>query len=129
MTEAKDVWPHLRDAAKGRVHWERIENLVGSGRPDVNGCHGGVTVDIENKVYDGNKLKFRISQPPWITKRCLAGGRVFVLARKKDTFYLYHGARVNELVAFGIKTEPLLVMPMPWDWPKMLEIIFGHKIF
>ena len=56
------------------------------------------------------------------------GARVFVLARKKKTFYLYDAARVFQLVAEGIKTPAIVTLEPPWDWSALLAAIFGHKV-
>lgn len=128
LTEAKHVWPPLKDNSPASVHWNRIENAVGTGMSDLEGCHCGVSVWVENKVYKGNKLVFQPTQPGWIIRRRLAGGRVFVLARKKDVFYLYDGARVNDLVARGIDVPWDFATERPWDWPGLLAAIFGHRV-
>ena len=128
MKESTHVWGPLRKNSPVSVHWNRIENAVGTGMSDLEGCHGGVSVWVENKVYEGNKVHFQPTQPVWIIRRRMAGGRVFVLARKLDTFYLYDGARVNDLIRDGIKTPADFTMSKPWDWSALLAAIFGHNV-
>ena len=43
------LWDRLRKAAAGKLHTERIENLVGVGRPDVDTLVEGSFVPIELK--------------------------------------------------------------------------------
>lgn len=47
------LWDRLRKAAAGKLHAERIENLVGVGRPDVDTLVGGNFVPIELKQVPG----------------------------------------------------------------------------
>lgn len=47
------LWDRLRKAASGRVHTERIENIVGVGRPDVDTLVAGSFVPVELKQVDG----------------------------------------------------------------------------
>ena len=128
MTEKSGVWEPLRDGTP-QVMWMRLENLVGTGMPDVNGCLNGVEVWLELKhVASGFKIKFQPTQPAWILKRTLYGGRVFVLVRKLDTLYLYHGSQVRELVDQGLRVQPVLRMAKPFDWDLLLDVVFrrGH---
>jgi len=43
------LWDSLRKAMKGRVYSERVENLVGVGRPDVDTLFNGNFVPVELK--------------------------------------------------------------------------------
>lgn len=46
------LWDRLRKAAAGRIHTERIENIVGVGRPDVDTLCAGSFVPVELKQVD-----------------------------------------------------------------------------
>jgi hypothetical protein len=127
MTEKSGVWDTLRKGCP-QVQWMRLENLVGTGMPDVNGCLNGVEVWLELKyVASGFKIHFQPTQPPWIFRRALSGGRVYVLARKEDVLYLYHGSQIRELVAQGLRLQPILRLEKPFDWYLLLSVVFGHK--
>ena len=59
---------------------ERIENAVGVGRLDVNGCIDGATFDLELKAEERLKrastkisFKVRVSQVVWMHERISAG--------------------------------------------------------
>ena len=47
------LWDRIRKAANGRIHTERIENVVGVGRPDVDTLCAGSFVPVELKAIDG----------------------------------------------------------------------------
>lgn len=138
MTEAKHVWPLLRDNLP-QVHWMRMENLVGTGMSDVNGCYKGTETWVENKIVKGNRIKLERSQPPWIIKRTMAGGRVFILARQVDALLLWYGMpqgfrTTAKLLADGDlsvdirEANPLLVLERPYNWDLLLEVLFTRKI-
>lgn len=85
-------------------HVERIENSVGSGRPDVEGCVGGVIVNIELKVAHHIRKDGTFSLPHltntqayWHHRRSEAGGISWFLIRAGDgahrEHYLVHGSR------------------------------------
>ena len=137
MTEKTGVWEPLRKAAP-QVHWTRIENLVGTGMSDVNGCLNGVEVWIENKLVHGNQITFQPMQPAWIIQRLMHGGRVFVLARKNDMLYLYGWEGLvkllrtvkpqgKHLVADYRAAVPLVIVQKPFDWEAVTGAVFGHR--
>jgi hypothetical protein len=91
-TEAT-LWRWLSQARRALarpadLHLERLENMVGVGHPDVEGCYQGVQFWLELKVAkrparNTTKLRFgsplRDSQVEWAKKRIAAGGRVWYL--------------------------------------------------
>ena len=77
--EAK-LWQDVKKALKD-AHLVRIENKVGPGIPDVNGCYKGIEFWLELKVIKGNSLQLSKFQKAWIYERTRVGGKVFVLAR------------------------------------------------
>lgn len=89
-TEAT-LWQWTSQARRvflGALHIERLENMVGAGHPDVEGCLEGVQFWLELKVAKRparptTKLRFgsplRESQVDWAKKRIAAGGRVWYL--------------------------------------------------
>jgi hypothetical protein len=138
MTEQRHVWEPLRKATSPPVDWMRLENLVGTGMSDANGCLNGVEVWVEHKIVKGHRIIFRPTQPAWMTRRAIHGGRVFVLARKDDFLYLWSGPGLrvllqscqtqgDTLVADYRAADPVLLLPKPFDWQLLLETLFGHK--
>lgn len=84
----RDLWATFRDRVKLHGHLERIENLVGRGRPDVNYCIRGVEGNIELKqiaawpAYPETAVAvphYTPQQRLWHRQRLAAGGRVYVL--------------------------------------------------
>ena len=143
MKEKTHIYPLLKRNVP--AHWTRIENRVGVGEPDVFGQHNGLAAWVELKLFKGNKFSFRPSQPAWIMMNISHGGRVFVLARKKDTMLLFNGKHIPELIrrgtaiVDGVKDHPeaptnlsmdladLVLLNKPWDWATMKEVLFGEQ--
>jgi penicillin-binding protein-related factor A (putative recombinase) len=86
MTEA-NLWKWLSKVKKHYkedLHLTRLENLVGNGTPDVEGCLCGRQFWIELKCIPKRtnsllRIRFQPSQIPWMQRRQRAGGHVFVL--------------------------------------------------
>lgn len=115
---------HLPD-----VDWVRIESgLTSLGIPDLNYAFGGREGWLELKVVKaGFKIGIRPHQVAWIERRIRHGGRVFILVRKGDDGWLFHGRMVRTLLLEGLRAaEAALVhcqgAPANWDWHK----IQGH---
>lgn len=83
------LWQWLKLGGKSyreRLHMGRMENSVGSGAADVEGCLDGSQFWIELKcearpTQPTTKIKprFQPSQGPWHRRRRRSGGRTFVL--------------------------------------------------
>lgn len=93
------------------LHIERIENSIGAGRPDVNGCFKGSGFDIElkrgwdEKTSDKIKVKFQKAQPGWLKKRWKVGGNAWVLIKvgmgAKMRLYLIRGCDIGATTLVG----------------------------
>lgn len=89
------------------LHMVRMENSIGSGQPDVNGCLDGTDFWLELKCCSRPKRdglvrpRFRPTQLPWIGRRHAAGSRVAVLlqigAGSDGERYMYHPSTLEEL--------------------------------
>lgn len=89
MTRETSLWNWLSKAKsthREHLHMTRLENLVGEGTPDTEGCLDGRQFWIELKcnarparAKTPIHVKFRPMQPPWLKRRVRAGGRAFVL--------------------------------------------------
>jgi hypothetical protein len=98
----KDLWATMRDCVKRAGHFERLENMVGVGRPDVNYCVRGVEGNIELKWAERWPARANVPlalphytprQRNWHRVRLSAGGRVYVLLevqRPTPTYLLFH---------------------------------------
>lgn len=129
MKEATHVWTPLRDNFKKlepRIHLQRLESSVGNGVPDVNGCLAGRDFWLELKLVTGNQVKLTPLQAAWLKTRAEAGGRSFVLARKGDTFRLWHGEDAPAVRETGWSYPPLWELAKPWDWRSLLAMVTGR---
>lgn len=88
QTEKKNVYELLRKNLPD-IHWQRIENVAGTGVADVNGCCEGVEFWSESKVAKNGEFEIRPDQIAWLTLRRRAGGRTFVSVREGNTFSIY----------------------------------------
>ena len=92
-------------------HMERVENMIGTSTPDVEGCFLGSSFHIELKQCDrpvrgttNIKIRFEDGQPEWLFDRAMAGGACFVLlqvngkSRKYDKKYLIPGHLVTVML-------------------------------
>jgi hypothetical protein len=134
MTEREHIYKPMRKALPG-VDWLRIENLVGEGMADINGCLKGVEAWIETKIVNGNQIRFQPFQPAWLINRLAHGGRAFVLARKDDELMLWGGLALNNLLRLveergdKLVVDHRLVLPSlallkPFNWSALSTIIF-----
>lgn len=122
------------------IHWSRIENVAGTGIPDVEGCCRGKQVWVELKMFHGKQLSIRTSQVAWQMKRIKAGGRVFFIARRGDELLVYTSRAILEYVTapgnakLGPDQKSLLFSPpdalallklsKPFDWTQVKEVLF-----
>lgn len=101
------LWDRLRKAAAGKVHTERIENLVGVGRPDVDTLVAGSFVPVELKqvegwpVRAGTKVLGREGlsqvQKNWhLTWRNWGGTSLIVVGVGEEVF-VFSGERADEI--------------------------------
>ena len=110
-----------------QIHWQRIENTTGVGVPDINFCLDGVEVWVEDK-WTPSKKGARFSHPltpsqcGWILKRVHSGGSAWVLARRVDTFRLWHGSWAKEIVDQGWNAPgSCITMGRPWAWVELID--------
>ena len=119
----RNLWAWLkRGSFRSReLDMERVENGVGDGTPDVDGCFEGVSFKIELKVGDATKREafvrtsFRPMQLPWIKERTRVGGRVFVLLQIGRYRYLVAGKDCQEFKRKDLtlnELEKLSIVPI-----------------
>lgn len=90
MAREVRLWEWLRDGVRRLgtgIHVRRVENRVGEGDPDVDGCWAGRYFEVELKGCDrparGGRLDFEVrsSQVVWHRRRRRALGNIWVLVR------------------------------------------------
>ena len=121
-----EISSHLR-----HWHWQRIETGgTGRGIPDANGCSESCEVWLELKATEGWKPVIRPEQIGWAERRTRAGGRVFLLTRRRcsagprrrsaDELWVHRGADVRHVSDGGLRSvSPILMCdggPSSWNW-------------
>lgn len=109
MARENRLWEWLHDGLKGveGLHLVRVENLVSTGDPDVEGCWQGSYFEVElkgaNRPVRGGKLDWEVrrSQVLYHRKRTRCGGNTWLYARvgidRDVRRYLVPGERVAAL--------------------------------
>ena len=130
MALEKSLWARIRDTAIPELRWkkhkvdlQRLENAVGTGHPDVEGCIDGAQTWIELKseprparMKTPIHPKIRESQSIWHRERTEAGSRCHwvllqVGSSHKASLYLIPGDRYDEIIASEPELELLSVLP------------------
>lgn len=101
------LWDRLRKAAAGKLHTERIENLVGVGRPDVDTLVDGSFVPIELKQVDGWPVRANTRvlgkdglsqvQKNWHLNWQNWGGTSMVVVGVGEEVFVFSGERADEI--------------------------------
>jgi hypothetical protein len=101
------LWDRLRKAAMGKVHTERIENIVGVGRPDVDTLVAGSFVPVELKQVDGwpKRVNTRVLgdkglsqvQKNWHLIWRRWGGTSLIVVGVGDEVFAFSGERADEI--------------------------------
>lgn len=121
------------EAFPGRVHWQRIENSVGEGVPDINFCLDSLEHWVESKwtpSVNGARFSHPLNraQCAWLLARVHAQGSAWVLARRVDTFKLWHGSWAKEILRDGWNAyTPSLTLEPPWYWEDIVEVMLSHS--
>ena len=90
-----------------QIEWTRIENTSASGTPDLLGYNTNRHFfTVELKVTRGNSVRF---SPHQIAFHYRHPDNTFILVKHRGScaVKLYEGSRIMELVAWGLKLEPL----------------------
>lgn len=96
------------------AHWQRVENTVGTGIPDVNACKDGVEIWVELKegvkLMSGVvRLRIRKDQNAWLSRRHRAGGLVYLGIRVGKHNYILGGEWVGTVfLGNGIEMGKLI---------------------
>ena len=101
------LWDRLRKAAAGKLHTERIENLVGVGRPDVDTLVDGNFVPIELKQVDAWPVRSNTKvlgrdglsqvQKNWHLNWQNWGGMSMIVVGVGEDVFAFSGERADEL--------------------------------
>jgi len=101
------LWDRLRKVARGKIHTERIENIVGVGRPDVDTLVAGSFVPIELKQIDGwpKRRNTRVlgdkglsqAQRNWHVVWRNWGGTSLIVVGVGEEVFAFSGERVDDI--------------------------------
>lgn len=123
MSEAK--FCGLVKKSLPQVHWTRIENSVGSGMPDLNGCINGIEFWVELKLVLPAGVLLRPMQYAWSHVRHRYGGRIFILAmdERKKLIHLYRPPyKIEECGKYlRLINDPLTTIERPFNWNSILS--------
>lgn len=112
-----------------QVHWVRIETGTATGVPDVNYCFQRVEGWIELKKADANVVDVRATQVAWIERRKRAGGRVFIMVRRRRDMWLFDGDSARGLYTRAIKLNQSAPLgtggQARWPWDRVLATLTG----
>jgi len=113
MAYEQNLWDWLRMGirpllASKRLHICRVENMVMTGYPDVEGCLDGKNFHLELKgslrparPATPVRTKWQPGQKPWLKKRWSVGGSCFAFIRvgkgHEIRRYLIRGDQVDEI--------------------------------
>jgi len=140
---SKAVWTQLRDNAPPFARLNRVENNVGFGIPDVNGCFlgnefwieikiGTIRRDPEQPIFD-KKYGMTVEQINWHIEQNQAGGRSFILLRIGENLFLVEGhkaSRVNQWTLDALVEESLIWSALPVEagfWPRFWAILAPRR--
>ena len=124
----RDLWKLLKKSSAG-ILFDRIENWAVPGVPDLLGYNQNKTFfTLELKVIKGNKIRLSPHQVSWHLRH--GSGALILVARSVNRdknatvakmqhvgglraggpthFFLYKSSQIMELVARGLKTEPIV---------------------
>jgi len=103
----KDLWRELK-RIKSKISWTRLENRSLLGTPDLLGYNDlGRFFLVELKLTKVNKIRFSPHQIAFFVRHPKNSFVLVACAPDPKLVRLYPGSRILELVASGLKLEPL----------------------
>ena len=107
MRLEKDLWRELK-RIKSKICWTRLENRSLLGTPDLLGYNDlGRFFLVELKLTKVNKIRFSPHQIAFFVRHPKNSFVLVACAPDPELVRLYPGSRILELVASGLKLEPL----------------------
>jgi hypothetical protein len=107
MRLEKDLWRELK-RYKSKICWTRLENRALFGTPDLLGyAPSGNFFLVELKLTLVNKIRFSPHQIAFFVRHPKNSFVLVACAPDPKLVRLYPGSRILELVASGLKLEPL----------------------
>ena len=128
MKESTHLWSLLRQRGRLPGTVDRLENVAGTGMPDVSGTYNGHDYWIELKILKTKKEiedpinAMRPSQVAWTALRVRHGSCIFLCGREEKT-----GA-INLYIAVRGESQPMRYDPVirieePFPWETFTKIV------
>ena len=105
------LWDRLRKAAPNRVHMERIENMVGVGRPDVDTLVKGNFIPIELKYVHAWPVRAKTpvlgedglsrAQKNWHLNWKNWGGTSIIVIGVADETFAFNGVTADHVNSYN----------------------------
>ncbi len=135
MGSEKQTWRNVKrflDETPRTLHYQRIEDKLQTGIPDLNLAYHGHECWIEFKHLDAFPKRISTSvhigltkeQVVWLKLRVLAGGLVYVLVQVGRKYYLFHikGIQLADALQQGIVQDEFKRIA----YTGALEYLFQH---
>ena len=107
MKLEKDLWRELK-RIKSKISWTRLENRALFGTPDILGYNSnGHFFLVELKLTKVNKVRLSPHQIAFFVRHPKNSFVLVACAPDPKLVRLYPGSRILELVASGLKLEPI----------------------
>lgn len=133
MSEKQEYQLLKKNMPQGHDRLDRIENLAGTGTPDLNYCIDGVEGWIEMKSAterfkpNSKLLKHKLSQDQmnWFLKQRNAGGRAYILIVTDLRWILIDGMHADHINDFDVNR---LIAISDWWSPKPVLNAFWNEL-
>ena len=125
MAKESQLWTLVKENLPKDAHVQRIETgLTGKGVPDLNYCQKGREIWIELKSIEGNKSQLSSFQIAWLYNRTKAGGKCFVLIRKKKEIRLFRPRTLEQYKELNWNSPYITAITTPYDWLHLFSSIY-----
>tara|TARA_R100000687_G_C6416721_1_gene148997 strand:- start:514 stop:948 length:435 start_codon:yes stop_codon:yes gene_type:complete len=121
----------LREKLGPLGQWTRIENVVGTGMPDVN-WFPGTDIWIELKVVHGTKVFFQASQISWAKHRHKKRGSVWIIAKGEKEIIISNSINLYDKVRYehhkpvlhiSVMKEYGVTFVKPYNWKSIIGLL------
>lgn len=123
------LWDRFRNAAKGELRLERVENVVAVGMPDVLSLGAGAVTWVELKSVPSHPVRpstpvlgnrgLSVEQRNWHLDWMRWGGKSYVLVGVGTSLYLISGDAADIVNTFN--REDLEENSLASDWPSIIS--------
>ena len=132
------LWDRMRKALGKQVRLERVENAVGTGRPDVDALVNGLFTPIELKMVEvppvrpttpvlGEKAGLRLDQRNWHLDWRRWGGRSMIIVGVEARIYAFGGWCADEINGWNIEQFERNALANTWDGVARLLSTGGNR--